>query len=178
MLAFGCVVPNPPRSPLFAFRSSNHRRSHLLEAPRLTSPGLTNEIVRASALGGTYCRVLVMDTRDRNYQDPSALPASVAQDLSGPARDALNHRTRRCILRDLNRDDRRFWTVDELLRRFPHVPRATVAYHAGVLCECGSVKSSCEPGPGGRPTRSFSSEVAKSSEYRRVLAATEHLDAS
>lgn len=114
--------------------------------------------------------------RHPDYESPRALPAELAHGLSPTARHALSHPIRRGILRELNRDGATPRTPDELCPLFPGASRATIAYHANVLSDCGSVTVTLASASRGALTRSFISEVAADPEYQRALAATEQLD--
>jgi hypothetical protein len=113
-----------------------------------------------------------------DYESSQPLPEELARTLRPGVRHALNHPTRRGILRELNRDTATPKTADDLWPSFPRASRSTIAYHAHVLNEYGGLSISAEPAERGAVRRSFASEVASDPEYAIALAATEHLDVS
>jgi len=114
--------------------------------------------------------------RHPDYEPPRPLPEGLALALSPKTRHALSHPIRRGILRELQRDGGSPQTPDGLQPLFPGVSRATIAYHANVLSDCGSVTVAVAAAARGTVRRSFVSAVAGDPEYQRALAATERLD--
>jgi DNA-binding transcriptional ArsR family regulator len=114
--------------------------------------------------------------RHPDYESPRRLPEELVGGLAPNARYALNHPTRRGILRELHRDSTVPRTPDELLPLFPGASRSTIAYHGSILEECGGVRITAAPAERGASARSFVSVVAADPEYHRVLVATEQLD--
>jgi DNA-binding transcriptional ArsR family regulator len=116
--------------------------------------------------------------RQPDHESSQPLPEELARSLAPKTRHALNHPMRRSMLRALNRGGATPRTPDELLPLFPGASRATIAYHAAVLRECGGVSMIVASAERGASARSFVSEVVDDLEYHRVLAATEQLDAA
>jgi hypothetical protein len=116
--------------------------------------------------------------RHQSHELPPALPEELARTLAPATRRALGHPIRRGILRELHRDDSTPRTPSDLLPLFPGASRATITYHANILCDCGSATATATATKRGTITRSFVSDVVGNPEYQAVLAATEQLDTS
>lgn len=113
-----------------------------------------------------------------DYESPQPLPEKLAQALTPGVRRALNHPTRRGILRELHRSGATPRTANDLSRALPGVSRKTLIYHAHVLAEYGGVMVTATPSKQGAAWQLFSSGVASDRQYIAVLTATEHLDLS
>lgn len=116
--------------------------------------------------------------RHPDYESVHPLPVSIARSLGPTTREALNHSTRRAILRSLNRSASDFKTAEDLRIALPQVASATLTYHAGVLYHFGAVRMTVTPRPGGTQRHSFASDVVEDVEYHAALAATQALDAA
>jgi hypothetical protein len=103
------------------------------------------------------------------------LAAEMLAVLEPELQDALNHPTRREILRALH-EESRSRSVTEILGDLVPLRRGEVAYHAQVLrdSECVGVVGS-RPAPGGQE-QVLASLVAGSDQVLLVLRATRHLD--
>lgn len=108
--------------------------------------------------------------------DDGRLGADVLAGLEIGLQDALNHPTRRDILRALH--DRRSRSMTEILGDLAPLRRSEVAYHAQVLrdSECVAVDG-FRPAPGGRE-QILASLVAASDQVQLILRATRHSDQS
>ncbi len=95
--------------------------------------------------------------------------------LEPKLQDALNHPTRREILRVLHASEQP-GSVTGILGKLPPLKRGEVTYHLQVLQNCGAVVSEgTRPGPGGRDAL-YRSEVADEPKVRAALRATERED--
>jgi DNA-binding transcriptional ArsR family regulator len=109
--------------------------------------------------------------------DDGRLGTDVLAGLEIGLQDALNHPTRRDILRALH-EERRPRSVTEILGDLAPLRRSEVAYHAQVLrdSECVAVDG-FRPAPGGRE-QILASLVAASDQVQLILRATRHSDQS
>jgi hypothetical protein len=109
--------------------------------------------------------------------DDGRLGDDVLATLEAGLQDALNHPTRREILRVLH-EDRRSRSVTEIVTGLAPLRRSEVAYHAQVLkdSECVAVEGS-RPAPGGQE-QVLASLVAASNQVQLILRATRHHDQS
>jgi hypothetical protein len=107
--------------------------------------------------------------------DDGRLDDDVLASLEIALQDALNHPTRRDILRALH-EERRSRSVTEIVGELAPLRRSEVAYHAQVLkdSECVGVDGS-RPAPGGRE-QILASLVATSDQVQLILRATRHTD--
>lgn len=107
--------------------------------------------------------------------DDGRLDSDVLARLEIGLQDALNHPTRRDILRVLG-EDSRSRSVSEIVAGLAPLRRAEIAYHAQVLkeSECVGVEGS-RPAPGGRE-QVLASRVASSDQVQLILRATRHSD--
>ncbi|MDX6636277.1 MAG: Helix-turn-helix domain [Solirubrobacterales bacterium] len=107
--------------------------------------------------------------------DDGRLAADLLATLEVGLQDALNHPTRRDILRALH-EDRRSRSVSEILGDLAPLRRGEVAYHAQVLkdSECVGVESS-RPAPWGRE-QVLASLVTASDQVQLILRVTRHTD--
>lgn len=106
--------------------------------------------------------------------DDGSLAPDLVASLHPKLRDALNHPTRRDVLRALH-GKKRTRSVAEIVDRLPPLKRAAVSYHAQVLRDSDCIE---ERGtrPGGGRERLFGSEIAGDRQARLVLEATERVD--
>lgn len=106
--------------------------------------------------------------------DGGGLASELVAALDPRLRDALNHPTRREILRLLHAGGAR--SVGELVADLSPLSRGEVAYHAQVLegSECVAADGS-RPGPGGEE-RLLRSTLADSEQAQLVLRATRRPD--
>lgn len=86
-------------------------------------------------------------------------------------RDALNHPVRRQILRTLIASDRPLAPVEIVAAGLPSASLSTVAYHARVLEDSGSVSRA----NGDTPPR-YSTEISSNPEIVALLEATRQAD--
>jgi hypothetical protein len=107
--------------------------------------------------------------------DDGRLATEMLAILDPGFQDALNHPTRREILRTLH-EESRSRSVTEIHGELAPLRRSEVAYHAQVLrdSECLGVVGS-RPTPGGQE-HVLASLVAESDQVLLVLRATRHLD--
>jgi hypothetical protein len=107
--------------------------------------------------------------------DDGRLPGDLLATLEPEFQDALNHPTRREILRALH-EESRSRSVTEILGELAPLRRGEVAYHAQVLkdSECVGVVGN-RPAPGGQE-QVLASLVAGSEQVLLVLRVTRHLD--
>ena len=107
--------------------------------------------------------------------DDGRLEADLLATLEAGLQDALNHPTRRDILRLLH-EERRPCSVTEIVGDLAPLRRGEVAYHAQVLkdSECVAVEGS-RPAPGGRE-QVLASLVLASDQVQVILRATRHAD--
>jgi hypothetical protein len=106
--------------------------------------------------------------------DDGRLAADLLASLEIGLQDALNHPTRRDILRVLHEERSR--SVTEILGDLAPLRRSEVAYHAQVLTdsECVGVEGS-RPVPGGRE-QVLASLISGSDQVQLILRATRHID--
>lgn len=103
------------------------------------------------------------------------LTDELAVTLEPKLQDALNHPTRRDILRILHQQ-REARSVTAILGELPPLKRGEVVYHLQVLQECGAVLADgTRPAPGGRD-RLYRSGLADDAKVRGALRATERDD--
>jgi len=103
------------------------------------------------------------------------LADELAAILEPKLQDALNHPTRREILRVLHVSERPT-SVAGILSRLPPLKHSKVSYHLQVLRSCGAViDDGTRPAPGGRDTL-YRSAVADEPKVRAALRATERED--
>ena len=109
--------------------------------------------------------------------DDGRLGADLLATLEPGLQDALNHPTRRDILRVLH-GEKRACSVTEIVGDLVPLRRGEVAYHAQVLkdSECVGVDGS-RPAPGGRE-QVLASLVSSSDQVQTILRATRHSDQS
>lgn len=109
--------------------------------------------------------------------DDGRLGAEVLAGLEMGLQDALNHPTRRDILRVLH-EESRARSVTEIVGGLAPLRRSEVAYHAQVLkdSECVAVDG-FRVAPGGRE-QVLASLVAASDQVQLILRATRHTDQS
>jgi len=109
--------------------------------------------------------------------DDGRLGAEVLAGLEMGLQDALNHPTRRDILRVLH-EESRACSVTEIVGDLAPLRRSEVAYHAQVLkdSECVGVDG-FRVAPGGRE-QVLASLVAASDQVQLILRATRHTDQS
>ncbi|HEX6782727.1 MAG TPA: hypothetical protein VF125_11955 [Solirubrobacterales bacterium] len=107
--------------------------------------------------------------------DDGRLAADLLATLEAGLQDALNHPTRRDILRVLH-EERRSRSVTEIVGDLEPLRRSEVAYHAQVLTdsECVGVEGS-RPVPGGRE-QVLASLVSGSDQVQLILRVTRHTD--
>ncbi len=107
--------------------------------------------------------------------DDGRLGADLLATLEPGLQDALNHPTRRDILRVLH-GERRPCSVTEIVGDLAPLRRGEVAYHAQVLkdSECVGVDG-LRPAPGGRE-QVLASLVGASDQVQLILRATRHSD--
>lgn len=107
--------------------------------------------------------------------DDGRLGPDLLASLEIGLQDALNHPTRRDILRVLS-DESRSRSVSEIVDGLAPLRRSEVAYHAQVLkdYECVVVEGS-RPTAGGRE-QVLASLVARSDQVQLILRATRHSD--
>jgi hypothetical protein len=107
--------------------------------------------------------------------DDGRLGADLLATLEPGLQDALNHPTRRDILRVIHEDGRPC-SVSAIVADLAPLKRGEVAYHAQVLkdSECVVVAGS-RPAPGG-PEQTLASFVAASEQVLAVLRSTRHAD--
>lgn len=99
----------------------------------------------------------------------------LAAALEPELQDALNHPTRREILRVLNRNGQPC-SVTGILGKLPPLKRGEVRYHLQVLLDSGAVSTDrTRPAPGGRDIL-YRSALADDPAVRAVLGATERED--
>jgi hypothetical protein len=109
--------------------------------------------------------------------DDGRLAAEMLAVLEPELQDALNHPTRREILRALH-DERRSRSVTEMLDDLAPLRRGEVAYHALVLRDSECVGVVGNRTASGTQEQVLASLVAGSDEVQLVLRATRHLDRS
>lgn len=103
------------------------------------------------------------------------LAEELAAILEPQLQDALNHPTRREILRIL-RVGEQPCSFTEILSMLPPLKRREVGYHLEVLQRCGAViQDRTRPSPGGREPL-YRSAVADDPQVRAALRATERED--
>jgi DNA-binding transcriptional ArsR family regulator len=107
--------------------------------------------------------------------DERKLPADVAQLLAPHLHRALDHPTRRQILRALNRHGKA-QTLADLAVAIPGAIVSTVGYHALVLEECGCISVTVVPSPPDGLKRAYSSNVIDDRVVSGALRATRRLD--
>ena len=107
--------------------------------------------------------------------DDGRLGPDLLASLEIGLQDALNHPTRRDILRVLS-EDNRSRSVSEIVDGLAPLRRSEVAYHAQVLkdSECVGVEGS-RPAPGGHE-QVLASRVTRSNEVMLILRVTRHSD--
>ena len=107
--------------------------------------------------------------------DDGRLGPDLLASLEIGLQDALNHPTRRDILRVLS-EERRSRSVSEIVAGLAPLRRSEVAYHAQVLkdSECVRVEGS-RPAPGGHE-QVLASRVTGSDEVQLILRVTRHSD--
>jgi len=107
--------------------------------------------------------------------DDGRLDDDVLASLEIALQDALNHPTRRDILRALH-EEQCSRSVTEIVGDLAPLKRSEVAYHAQVLkdSECVGVEGS-RPAPGGRE-QILASLVTASAQVQLILRATRHTD--
>lgn len=107
--------------------------------------------------------------------DERGLPDDVALLLAPQLRRALDHPTRRRILRALNRaGDAQ--TISDLAEAIPGAWVSTIGYHTLVLEECGCVSVAVGLSVSGTPGRTYASNIADNREVIGALQVTRHLD--
>jgi len=103
------------------------------------------------------------------------LADELAAILEPKLQDALNHPTRREILRVLRASEQPI-SVAGVLGKLPPLKRGEVSYHLQVLQRCGAVVGEgTRPAPGGRDSL-YRSAVADDPKVRAALRATERED--
>lgn len=103
------------------------------------------------------------------------LADELAVTLEPKLQDALNHPTRRDILRVLHKQ-KESCSVTAILDALPPLKRGEASYHLQVLQDCGAVVADgTRPGPGGREVL-YRSELASDATVPEVLRATERQD--
>jgi DNA-binding transcriptional ArsR family regulator len=103
------------------------------------------------------------------------LPAEVAVLLAPHLCRALDHQTRRQILRVLNRGSEP-QTPQDLAEAIPGAGISIIGYHTLVLEECGCVTVTVRPSRAGELKRAYVSNVTDNRLVRNALEATRHLD--
>jgi DNA-binding transcriptional ArsR family regulator len=103
------------------------------------------------------------------------LPAEVAALLAPHLCRALDHPTRRQILRALNRGAEP-QTPKNLAEAIPGAGLSMIGYHALVLEECGCVSVTVAPSIGGGLNRAYLSNVTDNRLVTSALEATRQLD--
>ena len=103
------------------------------------------------------------------------LPAEVAVLLAPHLRRALDHQTRRQILRVLDRGAAP-QTPKELAAAIPGTSVTAIGYHTLVLEECGCLSVTVAPSPTGALRRALLSNVSDDRFVASALQATRHLD--
>lgn len=107
--------------------------------------------------------------------DDGRLATDLAATLEPGLQDALNHPTRREILRVLHRVTRP-WSVTETLVDLPDLNRGEISYHVQVLVDSACVEVvGTRPAPGGTE-RLFRSSVSGDDQALLVLGATQRSD--
>jgi DNA-binding transcriptional ArsR family regulator len=102
------------------------------------------------------------------------LTDKLAVTLEPKLQDALNHPTRRDILRVLRQKESCSGTA--ILGELPPLKRGEVVYHLQVLQECGAIfVDGAHPATGGRD-RLYQSGLVDDAKVRGVLRATERQD--
>jgi|GEM_PF-1172128 len=103
------------------------------------------------------------------------LAADLVATLEPNLQDALNHPTRRDVLRVLNGSDRPR-DITGIVGNLPQLRRGEVSYHAQVLVDAGCIEVDARrPASGGRE-RLLRSTIAGNSQAQLVLGATERSD--
>ena len=108
-------------------------------------------------------------------EDQPKLPAEVATTLAPNLRRALDHPTRRRILRALNVSSGA-QTLEALCDVAPQASVSAIRYHAFVLEECGSVSVVVGRPHHGSPGYRYASNVADDGTVVEALRATQQLD--
>jgi DNA-binding transcriptional ArsR family regulator len=108
-------------------------------------------------------------------EDRQKLPADVARTLAPGLRRALDHPTRRRILRSLNVNGGA-QTLESLSDVAPNSSVSTIRYHALVLEECGGVSVSVALFRSGGSGPHYASNVADNRMVMEALRATRQLD--
>jgi DNA-binding transcriptional ArsR family regulator len=108
-------------------------------------------------------------------EDRQKLPADVARTLAPHLRRALDHPTRRRILRALN-ENGHAQTLETLSDVAPSASVSAIRYHALVLEECGSISVSMALFRPGGPGPHYASNVADNRVVMEALRATRQLD--
>jgi DNA-binding transcriptional ArsR family regulator len=103
------------------------------------------------------------------------LTDELAVTLEPKLQDALNHPTRRDVLRVLQQQ-KEACSVTAILGKLPPLKRGEVVYHLQVLQECGAVLADgTRPAPGGGD-RLYRSSLTDDAKVRGALRATERED--
>ncbi|HUC07865.1 MAG TPA: winged helix-turn-helix domain-containing protein [Solirubrobacterales bacterium] len=108
-------------------------------------------------------------------QGERKLPAGVAALLAPHLCRALDHQTRRQIIRALNHSERP-QTPKDLAEAIPGAGLSRIGYHTLVLEECGCVTVTAAPSPVGGLRRAYLSNVTDNRLVTSALQATRHLD--
>lgn len=103
------------------------------------------------------------------------LPEEIAVLLAPHLRRALDHQTRRQILRVLNRS-REPQTSKDLTEAIPGASFSTIGYHTLVLEECGTLSVKVAPSTAGGLRRAYVSNVSDDRLVTSALQATRGID--
>jgi DNA-binding transcriptional ArsR family regulator len=104
------------------------------------------------------------------------LPAEVAVLLAPHLHRALDHQTRRQIIRVLNNNSGEALTPRDLADAIPGAGLSMIGYHTLVLEECGCVSVAVTPSLAGGLKRAYLSNVTDNRLVTSALEATRQLD--